>query len=102
MVPALGPGVDHVGPLLQHVAALLLILRLVVDTARTAALFVGKAFFDPVAIESKLIEQRRAGPAQVMDGKGLERKPLRLGAFGDRGGDPVKGGAGHRRVGVVA
>jgi len=66
---ALSPGVDHVRPLLQHVAALLLILRFVVDTARAAALFVGEAFFDPVAIEPKLIEQRRAGPAQVMDGE---------------------------------
>jgi hypothetical protein len=62
----LHPGIDHVGPLLQHVAPLLGVLGLVVDRARGTAVFMRQALLDPVAVEADLVEQRRAGAAQVV------------------------------------
>lgn len=49
------PRFNHVGPFLQHVAPLRFVFRLVIDAAGGATVFVGKAFFDPVAIESDLV-----------------------------------------------
>ena len=51
------PRIDHVCPLLEHVLALIRILRLVVDGPDTL-LFMGQTFLNPVGIESRLMQQR--------------------------------------------
>src|SRR5262245_50060523 len=70
---ARSPGIEHVSPLLQHVAALLLVFGLVIDAARTASLFVGKALLDPVAVEAEFIQERRARATQIVHGEQLKR-----------------------------
>src|SRR5690348_10122373 len=63
------PCVDYIGPFLEHVTALLLILRLVVDATRGFSLLVSQALLDPVAVETQFVEQGRSGSAQVVYGK---------------------------------
>src|SRR5579885_111398 len=96
------PRIDDVRPFLQHMPALHLVLGLVVDAARGTALLMREALFDPVAVEAELVEQRRSGPAQAMDGERLERQPFLLRLLHDEIGDAVEGGPRHRRIGVVA
>ena len=67
------PGINHVGPLLQHVTPLLGVLRFVVYAPRRAAVFVRLALLDPIAVESQLVEDRRSGASQIMHGKGRKR-----------------------------
>src|SRR5688572_17761360 len=63
------PSINHVGPLLQHVTALLRIFSLVVDTTRRAAVFMGQALLNPIAVKAELVEDGRTGAAQVMHAK---------------------------------
>src|SRR5690606_22194476 len=96
------PRIDDVRPLLQHMPALHLVLGLVVDAAGGAAILVRQALFDPVAVEAELVEQRRSGPAQIMDRERLKGQPFLLRLFNDEIGDAVEGGPRHWRIGVVA
>ncbi len=52
------PSVHHVRPLLQHVTSLMLVLGLVVNTARAASVFMRQALLDPITIEADLVQQR--------------------------------------------
>jgi hypothetical protein len=74
-VSGLQPSIDDIRPLLEHMAALL-ILGLVVDAAREVPFFVGQAFLDPVAIKTQFVEKRRARPVQIMNGKRPQRRPF--------------------------
>jgi len=67
------PGIYHIRPLLQHVAPLLGVLGLVVDRTRGTAVLMSEALLDPVAIETDLVEQRRACATQVVHRERLQR-----------------------------
>lgn len=69
-------GIDHVGPLLQHMAPLLHVSSLVADRARGTDVLVRQALLDPVAVEADFVQQRRAGAAQVVDGERFSGSPL--------------------------
>jgi len=56
---AQNPGIQHIGPLLHHMAALMLVFRLVIDATRGPSVFMRQALLDPVAIEAQLIQQGR-------------------------------------------
>ena len=77
------PGVDDVRPFLHHVPTLHLVFGLVVDAARRAAVLVRKALLDPVAVEAEFVQQRRAGPPQVVNRERLQRQPFLLGPLDD-------------------
>src|SRR5208337_1016016 len=53
-----GASVDDIRPFLHHVATLHLVLCLVVDPTRRSSVLVSQAFFNPIAVESELVQQR--------------------------------------------
>lgn len=69
MLAPVNPGIDHVGPFLQHVPTLLLVLRLVIDPPRGSALFVRETFLYPIPIETELVQQGGAGAPQIVNRK---------------------------------
>ncbi len=71
MLAAVDPGVDDVSPLLHHMPALMLVLRLVVDAARRPAVLMRQALLDPITVEAEFVQQRRAGSPEVMDRESL-------------------------------
>ena len=71
MLAPLNPGIDHVGPFLQHVTTLLLVLRLVIDAPRGSALLVRETLLNPIPIETELVQQGRAGAPQIVNGEWL-------------------------------
>ena len=97
-----GPRVNRVGPFLHHVAALVCIFGLVVDPTRRAPVLMGEAFFDPVAIEAKLIQERRSGAPQVMNRERLKRQLHLTRQLVSAVGDPVEGRIRNRAERVVA
>ena len=61
----------------------------------------GEALLDPVAVETHLVQERRAGPAQVVHRERLQRQPLLLRSRHDGRGHAIEGGARHGRIGVI-
>ena len=54
-------------------AALMLVFGLIVYAARRPTIFMRKAFFNPITIEPQLVQQRRTGAAQVVNGEVFQR-----------------------------
>ena len=67
MFAPLNPGIDHIGPFLQHVTALLLVFRLVIDPSRRPAFLVREAFLNPIPIKAKFVQQGGTGPSQIVN-----------------------------------
>ncbi|MCY1360010.1 hypothetical protein D9M69_466170 [compost metagenome] len=61
-----------------------------------------QALLDPVAVEADLVQQRRSGAAQVVDGERLQRETFDLGALHDELRDPIQGRIGHAPIRIVA
>ena len=61
-----------------------------------------KAFLDPIAVETKFVEQRRSGPSEVVNSERFERKPFLLGSLDHEISYAVERGPRHRRIGIVA
>ncbi|MCY1453550.1 hypothetical protein D9M71_705510 [compost metagenome] len=56
MSPTIDPGIDHIRPLLQHMAPLFRVLGLVVDRARGTPILMRQALLNPVTIEAHFVE----------------------------------------------
>lgn len=72
-------------------AALMLILRLIVHTARRTPVFMCQALLDPVAVEAHLVQKGRAGAPEIVKGKRFKRQSLLLRRNDDRGRNPIEG-----------
>jgi hypothetical protein len=61
-----------------------------------------EAFFNPVAVETQFIEQRRTSPPQIVHGERLKGQTVLLRLLDDQVRNPIKGGPGHGCVSIVA
>lgn len=71
MLAAFHPSIDHIGPLLHHVASLQFVPRLVVDAAGRPAVLVCKTFLDPFTVEAEFVEKGQTRPAKIVDSERL-------------------------------